>query len=309
MPLQPQVQEFIEAQLKIRTKPVRDMSIMEYRNTIKAAYGNSKKIEELKQVEDRYIVGPHGKIPIKIYTPSNESSKAALIYLKGSGFVSGDLDEQDSLCRAIANRAKCKVIAVAYRAAPEYKYPIGFDDSYAVTKWVIMRGDEFQIDSKRVSVCGYSSGGNFAALIALKCREEGIPLQAQILLCPCLDLSCSMSSHARYSHGYLLDVEDVQWYLEQYLPENINVKSPKVSPLWENKLSELPSTLIISAECDPLHDEAELYADNLKRAGVEVEYYCYQGHIHAMFACRELFSFTIDPVDKITDFLIKINQE
>ena len=305
MSLHPQVKKLIDDMTKMREKPIHKMTIDEYRNMIKQFAGKSGKTEFVKHINNRNIDGPYGKIPIRIYTPNDLKLKPAVMYFRGSGFVSGDLDEQDPICRAIANRSQCTVIAVGYRAAPEYKYPIGLEDSYTATRWVIEQADELQIDPKRISVSGYSSGGNFAALIVLKLREQGIPIFSQILLCPGLDLSCSMPSHEKYTHGYLLDKEDIRWYFNQYIPKGVNPKDSAISPLWENNLVGLPPTLIITAEYDPLRSEAELYADKLIQAGVAVDYYCYEGHIHVMLACRSLLSFDVDPVDRVAEFLKK----
>ena len=299
MPVNPQTKALLDMLMQQRGKPTHEMTIEEFREASKAGEVLAGERQPVEHVENRNISGPNGDIPIRLYTPKGEAPFPALIYFKGSGFIYGDIEGQDPLCRALTNATQCKVIAVQYRSAPEDKYPIGLNDSYAATKWVIDHADELNIDPEKIVISGYSSGGNYAALVAIRLRDEGIRLAYQVLMCPVLDLTCSLPSHHEMGEGYILDAKSIEWFLNLYLPKDVDRKDPKISPLWEKNLKGLPPTLVITAEYDPLRDDGKQYADNLKEAGVPVKYTCYQGQIHALLACRGVLDQEENPVDEI----------
>lgn len=299
MPLSPQTKALVDKLMQQQVKPAWKMTIEEFREVSKAFEALGGEHQPVEKVENRKVPGYHGDIPIRLYTPKGQAPFPALIYFKGSGFVYGDLDRSDALCRALANATQCKVIAVQYRSAPEHKYPIGLNDSYAATKWVFEHADELNVDRERIAISGYSSGGNYAALVAIRLRDEGVKLAYQVLMCPCLDLSCSLPSQQEFAEGYLLDAKTIEWFLNLYLPKDADRKNPKMSPLWEKNLTGLPPTLMITAEYDPLRDEGKQYADNLREAGVPVKYTCYQGQIHALLAYRGELEDEENPVDEI----------
>jgi len=304
MSLSPQTKIALEVIEQARPTPIWEMSLAEYRKMVDGLANEQimGPTEPVEKIENRTIEGRNGPIPICVYRPAAKS-RAAILYFCGSGFTYGELKTQDNVCRGIANRSGYTVIQVAYRSAPEYKYPIGLNDAHDATLWVREHANELGIDPDKVGVCGYSSGGNFAALIAIQERDAGRPLFCQVLLAPALDLSSSCPSHVRYAEGYLLDTKSRDWHFAQYLPEGADLVDPNISPYWQKNLRDLPPTLIVTAEYDMLCDEAAEYANKLKEAGNAVKYSCYLGQIHAFIAWRGLLDQEENPLDEIGDYL------
>ncbi|MEK6730949.1 MAG: alpha/beta hydrolase [Pseudomonadota bacterium] len=236
--------------------------------------------ESVKKVVEKNISGPNGDIPVWIYVPKKLTSHGALIYFCGSGFVYGNHKQQDVISRQLANTCGCKIINVHYRSAPENKYPIGLNDAYAGIRWAFDHCDALDIETDKIGVCGYSSGGNFAAVTAIKARNDGLKLACQILIAPALDATRGTPSYQKYATGYLLDTEAVKWCFDQYLPEEMDRADPMVSPLFAPDLSNLAPALVIGAEYDTLVDEGRVYADRLKATGNEVRYSLYTGQLH-----------------------------
>lgn len=239
--------------------------------------------EPVNKVEDRQILGAAG-IPVRIYSPLDELNLPVLVYFHGGSFTVGDLDTHDAPLRALANRAGCIVVAVAYRLAPENQFPAAPEDAYAVTKWVVEHTAEIGGDATRVAVGGDSAGGNLAAVVTLIARDRNSPtLVYQVLIYPNTDATMSSASWQELGNkGYILTTEGMASSLAQYLPDSVDKKNPYLSPLWAN-LNSLPPALVIIGECDPLRDEDEAYAERLKQAGVPVVSKHYEGMIHGFF--------------------------
>jgi len=305
MPVNPPTQKLIDMIYNGRTKPINETTIEEYRESAKLFAKLAGKREPVYQIENKTLPGPHGDIPIRIYTPNNKIPHACLIYIKGSGFIFGELEGQDPVCRSLANAISCKVIAIQYRSAPEYKYPTGLEDTYTAVKWIIENVNQLKINRDKIALAGYSSGGNFAALITNKLRDEKVHLAYQILVAPVTDLTQSFSSHKEFAKGYILDGDYIQWCFNHYLPKGTDLKDPKLSPLFETTLKGLPPTLVITAEYDPLRDEGKAYADKLKEAGIPVIYSRYKGQIHQFLGCRGILQKEKNPIDEIAEVLKK----
>ncbi len=305
MSLNPQTKILVDEILSLNATPSYEMEVDEVRRVSDETHKLSGQPEPVEKVENRKIPGLHSDILIRIYTPKGTGIFPALIYFRGSGFIHGGIDSQDVLCRALTNATQCKVIAVQYRSAPEHKYPAGLNDAYAATKWLIDHAKELNIHPEKIAISGYSSGGNFATLTALRLRDEGIKLAYQVLICPCLDLTASLPSQKEFAEGYLLDAKTIEWFLNHYLSQSDDRKDPKISPLFETNLKGLPPTLMITAGCDPLRDEGKQYADNLRHAGVKVKYSCYAGQIHDLLVFRGRLDQEENPVDEIGEVLRK----
>jgi acetyl esterase len=191
---------------------------------------------------------------------------------------------EDSPCRALANAAQCVVVAVDYRLSPEHKFPSAVDDAYAATEWVAANGRDLGIDSKRVAVGGHSAGGNLAAVVAQLARRRGGPTLAfQLLVLPMTDFTARTPSRRVNASGYLLTTDMLDWSTRQYLRSEADEKTAEASPLLALDLTGLPSTLVITAEFDPLRDEGEQYAEKLRRSGVAISVRRFDGAIHAFF--------------------------
>ncbi len=246
--------------------------------------------EDVASSEDRDIPGPAGDIPVRIYQPLgvDDASKPGVVYLHGGGWVICGLDSHDGVCRRLANELGATVVSVDYRLAPEHKYPAAADDSYAALCWTAEHAGELGLDLERLTVAGDSAGGNLAAVVAQRARDRNGPkLAFQLLVYPVIDSSDTRNDHASKTDnatGNFLTTDHMEWYREQYLPHDEAGADPDVSPHLAESLAGLPPACIVTAEMDPLRDEAEHYAALLEAAGVPVVLYRAPGMFHGFFS-------------------------
>lgn len=237
--------------------------------------------EAIAQVENRSIPGPAGEIPLRIYTPAGQAPFPVLVYFHGGGWVIGNLEMEESICRTLANRADCVVVSVDYRLAPEHLFPAAAEDAYAATLWVANHAAELNADRDRLAVGGESAGGNLAAVVAQMARDrQSLSLVYQLLFYPVIQYRFDTPSYRQNSKDYLLTKPLMKWFWDCYLPSAADGKNPYASPMFAKTLHNLPPALIITAELDILRDEAELYGDRLQAAGVPVKISHYNGTIH-----------------------------
>ncbi len=237
------------------------------------------------KVEDLAFKGPEGDVPVRIYTPIAAGGPLnCLVFFHGGGFVIGDLDSHDALCRQLANEAGCKVVAVDYRLAPEHKFPAAVDDALAAVGWAEENAGELGIDANCLAVAGDSAGGNLAAVVSQLTRAKGGPnICFQLLIYPGTRANADTQSMNDYAEGYFLERRTIDWFRECYLAEGQDTSDPRVSPLLAEDVSGLPPALIITAGFDPLKDEGKAYADRLSGSGVDVTYKDYPDMIHGFF--------------------------
>ena len=241
--------------------------------------------EPVHRVLDVKIAGTAGEIPIRIYTPDVPTPAPVLIYFHGGGWVLGDLDSHDHVCRALANKAQCVVASVDYRLAPEAKFPAAVEDSYAALEWIAGHADELGIDPKRIAVGGDSAGGNLAAVISRVARDRKGPMPVyQVLIYPATDMRMITPSMEENADAPLLTRAAMAWFIEHYLRGEKDKADPLASPLLAADLSGLPPAFILTAECDPLRDEGEDYGRRLQDAGVPAEVKRYAGMPHGFFS-------------------------
>jgi acetyl esterase len=225
-----------------------------------------------------------GSIPLRVYRPAGVPDTTRLpvyVYFHGGGWVIGDLDTHDVVCRQITAEAGVSVVSVDYRLAPEHKFPAAADDAWAATRWVVAHAAELAVDATRLAVGGDSAGGNLAAVMALMAREAGGPAIAlQVLLYPVTDVAGEAESYQTFADGYMLTRDSMRWFIAHYLKASEDAADWRASPLRTPSLAGLPPALIITAGFDPLRDEGEAYARRLREAGVRVDYACYGGMIH-----------------------------
>lgn len=238
--------------------------------------------EPIAHVEDRVIDGATGAIPIRIYTPQGSGPFPLLVYFHGGGFVLGDLDTHDGLCRSLANGAGCLVVSVDYPRAPEHKFPEPLNAAYAATRWVAEHAAKLNGDASRIAVGGDSAGGNLAAVVSHLARDrKGPALVFQLLIYPDLDFRRTNFSIREYAGKYgNVTREGQHWFMDLYLNSDAEKLNPLVSPLLAPNLQGLPPALIVTAEYDALRDEGEQYGQRLKEAGVPVTITRYEGMIH-----------------------------
>lgn len=237
----------------------------------------------LESVANLMFPGPESNVPIRLYRPRSGATTAlpALVFYHGGGWVVGDLDTHDHMCRYLAGHADVLVASVDYRLAPEHKFPAAFDDACAAARWVTSKAGELGIDRARIAVGGDSAGGNLAAAVALALRDEGdVPLSLQLLIYPALDFTADNDSLRDNATGYMLTRKAMEQFTDWYLPKRITRTDPHASPQLAADHSGLPAALIQTAEFDPLRDEAIAYVATLRRAGVVVDHRHYEGMIH-----------------------------
>jgi acetyl esterase len=238
-------------------------------------------VVELQSVRERTVDGPHGAIPIRIYKDASERLPA-ILYFHAGGWMLGDLNHSDGICRVLAKRARCVVINVDYRLSPENPFPMPLDDCAAVLKWALANADTLGIDPARVAIAGESSGAHLAAALALKVRDEGLPpLALQVLSCPCTDPDMASKSWTEFGGDFSPVREQMDWMWRAFLPTASDRTHPYAALLHAKDLSGLPPAIVLTAEYDPLRDEGEAYAARLAAAGVEVETTRQNGHVHA----------------------------
>ena len=223
---------------------------------------------------DLAIPGPGGPLRARHYRPTGTAVAPLLVFFHGGGFVVGDIESHDGLCRLICRDAATHVLSVDYRLAPEHKAPAAVDDCVAAYRWALGHAAELGVDSSRIGVAGDSAGGNLAALVALRSRDEGIPQPAlQALLYGVFDLRAKTRSRSLFSDGFLVTEQETDWFADLYLDgTDIAADDPRVSPLKAADLSGLAPALVITAGFDPLRDEGNEYAAALRSAGVAVDH-------------------------------------
>ncbi len=239
---------------------------------------------DVARIENLRMPGPAGDITLRHYRPIDSKDSdvlPGLVFFHGGGWVIGDLDTHDVLCRGLANAGRCSVVSVDYRLAPEHKFPGAVDDAIAATHWVHANASALKIDPKRIAVGGDSAGGNLAAVVALAFRDTWAPaLSLQLLIYPVTDMRMNTASYVKNGEGYMLTRQSMEYFAEHYLRSAADVKDWRVSPLLANDHTKLAPAYLISAGFDPLCDEGHAYADKLMAAGVTVTYECFEGMVH-----------------------------
>jgi len=280
MPVHPEAQQLLAALEAAGLPPFEHMTVPQAREATKGFIDLQGEPEEIA-TEDRTIPGPAGEIPVRVYTPAGEGPKPVIVYFHGGGWVIGELDTIDNPLRRIANRTGAVVVSVDYRLAPEHVYPAAFDDSYAATAWVAEHAAELGGDPERIAVGGDSAGGNLAAAVAIAARDRPGPrLVAQLLIYPVTDFDFTTESYEQNGEGYLLTKGSMQWFWAHYLGAQDLGKDPYACPARADDLAGLPPAFVATAEFDPLRDEGEAYAANLRIAGVDVTAKRYDGMLH-----------------------------
>ncbi|HUN98923.1 MAG TPA: alpha/beta hydrolase [Bradyrhizobium sp.] len=248
---------------------------------------------ELKSVAPLGIPAPHGTIPARIYTPltlrQNNALAPCLVFFHGGGWVIGDLDSHDVVCRKLGDESNMIIIAVDYRRAPEHRFPAAFDDALTATKWIAANASRLGIDASRLVVGGDSAGGNLAAVVAIAARDGSGPvITGQMLIYPVTDLAMTHPSHREPETSLLLSHSLMHWFRDQYLSGVADIDDWRASPLRAKTLAGLPSTYVLTAGADPLRDEGDEYAARLQQAGVIVTHRKFPGQFHGFFTMGKL---------------------
>jgi acetyl esterase len=260
---------------------------------LQARFVTNPEPPELARVAPLSIPAPHGTIPARIYLPKEpclrDGLAPALVFFHGGGWVIGDLDSHDVVCRQLADAGALIVIAIGYRLAPEHKFPAAADDAIAATRWIAANARELGIDAARLSVGGDSAGGNLAAVVALAARDGAGPdLAGQLLIYPAVDFAMTHGSHSEPETSVLLTHSVIRWFRDHYLNGTADIHDWRASPARAENLAGLPQAYVLTAGADPLRDEGEEYAARLKQAGVSVTYRHFPGQFHGFFTMGKL---------------------
>ena len=288
MALDPQAKAVIEAAAKAGRPAYHQLAPKDARQLFRETRPLSTPVPpELGSVRNLNADGPQGQIPLRVYRPVGGSATPlpVYVYFHGGGWVIGDLETHDVICRQLTAASEACIISVDYRLAPEHKFPAAADDAWAATRWIVANAGALGVDATRLAVGGDSAGGNLAAVVALMARDAGGPAIAlQVLIYPVTDLGAESASYDAFADGYQLTRESMRWFRAHYLGAPSDGGDWRASPLRATSLAGLPPALIVTAGFDPLRDEGEAYAARLREAGVLVDYVCFGGMIHGFAA-------------------------
>ena len=283
--LHPQIVNALEVMKKLGLKPIEAMSPDEARRQMEET-ARSRKAEPLPvaRVEDRAIAGPAGPIGLRLYWPDAARLVPAIANYHGGGHVIGSLDTHDLIARNLCSLAGMLVMSVDYRMGPEHRFPAAVEDSFAALEWLAANAASLGADPARLGVHGDSAGANLAAVMALMARDKGLVLRLQSLVYPISDYALNGDSYEKYAEGYgPLTRAAMVWFQGYYLRGPADAADWRASPIRAASLAGVAPAMIVTAECDVLHDDGERYAAALQNAGVAVEYREYAGMIHAFF--------------------------
>lgn len=281
MPLHPQAEDFLEKMAGIAAPAVETLPVPVGRSGFESMRKLTGPTEPVAQVEDRTLADG---VTLRVYRPEGPGLRPALVFVHGGGWVFGSLETVDGPCRTLANASDSVVVSVGYRRAPEHPFPAPLEDCYAALRYVAEDAESLGVNPEELAVGGDSAGGNLAAAVAMLARDRGGPrLGFQMLIYPALDASLDTDSYREFAKGYGLTKSTMAWYWGRYLADAEDRENPLACPSRARDLGGLPPAWILSAEYDPLRDEAEAYAARLREAGVAAQLRRYPGMIHGFF--------------------------
>ena len=278
-----EIQAALDEYARAQRVPTHRLSPTEARRTYAAAPDLAGAREPVAKMWDDLIPGPQSMLPARFYLPEVSSPPPVLMYFHGGGWVCGGIEFVDPPLRSIANRARCGIVSVDYRLAPEHRFPAAPEDAYAATTWVAEHGGSLGFDRSRIAVGGDSAGGNLATVVALMARDrQGPRIALQVLVYPVTNHDFTTASYRDNATGYLLTTDSMKWYWAHDLGDAGDGGHPYASPL-RASVEDLPAALVMTAEYDPLRDEGEAYARHMQGAGVDVVLRRYDGLVHGFF--------------------------
>jgi acetyl esterase len=258
--------------------------------------------EDVHEVRDLRVPVAGPEIPVRLYRPS-PGRLPAVVYFHGGGFLLGSIESHEVVTRALANASGAAVVSVGYRRGPEHRFPTAHEDAYAATAWVHEGADDLDLERGRLAVAGDSAGANLAIGVARLAKERGgPPLTMMLLAYPVTTTDLDVGFDDDYE-GYMLYRDELQWHQDNYLPSPAVRHDPLVSPLEADDLGVLPPALVITAQCDPLHRQGELYARAVEKAGGSVEHLHYDGMVHGFVQVPSEFEEGADALRRAGDAL------
>lgn len=307
----PQIQAVMDQMAALGVPKVQDLTAKAARDlieTLSAVRREAYPGPEMTEVVTTSTGAGYGHVPLRIYRATSERPAPVIVFYHGGGFVFGSLDSYDTMARFMAQSAECTVVSVDYRMGPEYPFPAAVNDAYDATRWVVDNAEILDVDPGRLAVCGDSAGGNLAAVVALKAREDAaFEIAAQVLVYPATDCRGHRASYDTYGVGYgILESDTMTWFLTRYLSEAADKDNWQASPCAATSHAGLPPALVLAAQCDVLYDEGVAYADLMHEAGVPVEHVTYDGMIHGFFGYLGLVDDTERAHQKVAGYLHQI---
>lgn len=278
-PLTPAMSALLDRMARARRPPLHTLTPAQAR----AAYDAGAEILEVPKAELPRL--EHFTIPVRDGTPlparlyGPEGLAPVLLYFHGGGFTVGSIESHDILCRELCRLSGCAVVSLAYRLAPEHRFPVAVNDAWDALQWLARHGDSLGLDPGRLAVGGDSAGGTLATVCAIQARDAGLALALQLLLYPGCAARQDSASHARFGEGFLLDSPLVAWFFSQYIAPG-DREDWRFAPLNAPDVEDVAPAWLGLAECDPVFDEGMAYADKLRAAGVAVELEVYRGVTH-----------------------------
>lgn len=286
MPLDPQIERILAQ--SSGWAAARSVPVEQLRAAVKGFAAMTPKLAvPLREVSDHAIPGPAGDVPVRIYKPMTGGPRPILVYFHGGGWVVGDLDSQDMICRGLAHGAECIVVSVDYRLAPEHRFPAAVDDCYAALSWCAANAEAVGGQPRNIAVGGDSAGAVLSASVSIRARDEDGPaLKAQLLFYGSMNYpSDSPPSMREFANGPILTADDIDYFWHQYLGDPATEQNhPWASPIRAPSHSGLPPAFIGTAELDPSRDPGEAYGPILEAAGVAVELRRYAGMPHGFMS-------------------------
>ena len=302
--LHPEVERLIELARQAGRPPFEALSPDEAR----AAYAASWDIlqpaaVDVASVRDIGVPGPAGEIRLRIYRGLDTQPTERLpcmVFLHGGGWVIGNLESHDRLCRRLANVARICIVAVDYRLAPEHRFPAALDDAAAALRWVADNAEMLAVEPRRIAVGGDSAGGNLAAVLGLMARDGSVPaVMYQALVYPVVDLSAESDSYRTMTDGVPLTAATMRYFIDHYTPQASDRADWRASPLKATSLKGVPPSLVVTVANDPLCDEGRAYARRLEDEGVRVTSLHLSDHVHGMLMHGKL----IRPSNVVVDIV------
>ncbi len=279
MPLDPDVADLVRTLAETGAPALSDGTIDEARRNYDSAPKPDP--DPLPHVVDLHVPGPGGEVPVRVYAAiANPRRLPVVVFFHGGGWVLSSVDGHDPTARRLAVLTGALVVSVDYRLAPEHPFPAPHNDCWAVTEWLSREAESIGGDPTRIAVAGDSAGGNLAAGVAIRARDEGVALRHQCLIYPCIDNEQEpYESMRQNAEGYFLSAADMVWFWDRYVDPALR-HDPRAVPARLDDLSGLAPALVLTAEFDPLRDEAEAYAERLGLAGVQVDLVRSPGVVH-----------------------------
>ncbi|EPG74864.1 putative 4-hydroxyacetophenone monooxygenase [Leptospira fainei serovar Hurstbridge str. BUT 6] len=306
MELAPEMAVYVQKILSLGLKGFSEGTPVERRTGYSAIRSLLGEGPEMSDISDTSILTSNGKIVVRNYIPKKEI-RSRILYFHGGGWAVGNLNDFDPFARTLANGTSSIVSLVDYRLAPEFPFPAAIDDATCALEWITTRKDWEKFP---LVVAGDSAGGNLASVIVREARDKKRPkIDLQVLIYPVTDANFETASYKTFEHGPGLTRKDMEWFWNQYIPDESKRNDPRASPLRAESLRDLPPTIIFTAGLDPLRDDGELYADRLAEEGVPTYFKRFEGYTHGFFTKVNILSAPEEGIREISNVIEGIIQD